>query len=91
MYLFYFFGVLAVATGGRVRSFVSRLLFSQTPMRLTRLLLPLMFCCLLIAICGTMFSSNCSLLEPGPPPRCAACMLYEVVDFWVRDPLAVLV
>ena len=24
MYLFYFFGVLAVATGGRVRSFVSR-------------------------------------------------------------------
>jgi len=72
MYLFYFFGVLAVATGGRVRSFVG---VSQTPMRAMRLLLPLMFCCLLIAIYGNMFSSNCSLLEPGPPPRCAACML----------------
>ena len=61
-------------------------------MRPMRLLVPLMFCCRLTAIYGsTLFSSNCSLLEVCPTPRCAACILYEVFDFWVREPLAVFV
>ena len=60
-------------------------------MRLRRLLVPLMFCYLLIAIWGSTLSSNCSLLFDPGPLRCAACKLYDVFDFWVREPLAVLV
>ena len=62
----------------------------QRPMRPTRLFVPLMFGCRLTAIWGNMLSSNCSLLDPGPP-RWTACRLNEVCDFWVREPLAVLV
>ena len=52
--------------------------------------LPLMFYCLLIAIWGRLVSSLWSFSRLAPTPVRWAFRLYEVVDFWALEPLAVL-